>query len=106
MPKFFIDQRVRILWSNHWPELKGQEGRIVGGPDPSRTAPGSEPGDWLVAPDCWGTSLAPTGASTSGRFSPKSEQLEPILPEGHRPALLSYEELMNQCKEGTCLMPS
>lgn len=84
MSRFFVGQRVRILWSLGWPELAGQEGRIVA----RSPTPGIERrSEWLVAPDCWGTFIAPVRAPSGGkRFGPCSDQLEPILPEGHAPS--------------------
>lgn len=56
MASFRVGQRVRILWSNGWPELAGQTGVIV-----REAYDGGVLGDseWDVAPDCWGTHLAP-----------------------------------------------
>lgn len=85
MSRFYVGQRVRIKWSKHWPELGGQEGRIVGRP----MTRGSEGGsDWRVAPDCWGTESAPRPGlyGRIGYFAPGSDQLEPIQPEGAAPS--------------------
>lgn len=97
MTRFYVGQRVRILWSTGWPELAGQEGRIVDrSPSPGCTGIS----EWVVAPDCWGTADAPRRAPNGGTFfAPSSRQLEPILPEGHRPAELSVEELLPFLKE-------
>lgn len=103
MKALFVGQRVRILFSHTWPELAGQEGRIVG----KSTEKGlSGISEWQVAPDCWGTWEAPTpvirfGADGNPRrvrwFAPNSSQLEPILPEGHKPCEESFkEELDNE----------
>jgi hypothetical protein len=82
MAKFYVGQRVRILYSNGWPELAGQEGRIVS----AATSRGIEgKSEWQVAPDAWGTDIAPRRSPNGGRsFGPHSSQLEPILPDGHR----------------------
>lgn len=82
MSGLFVGQRVRILFSKGWPELKGETGRIVDVCSSGGVYGGS---DWLVAPDCWGTSLAPRKGTCGGTmFGPNSRQLEPILPDGHR----------------------
>src|SRR5690606_20710857 len=97
MAKLFVGCRVRILWSNSWPELAGEEGRIIGCDMTNALGPDCE---WEVAPDCWGTSLAPRlGIRGAGRFAPSSSQLEPILPEGAAPSEYSYEELMDNLKQ-------
>lgn len=91
MATFYVGQRVRILWSRNWPELAGQEGRIVGrvshGPfDWFDNESAARFCQWDVAPDVWGSPLSPD-PDPSGRlgiFSPNSSQLEPILPQGHR----------------------
>lgn len=77
MNRFFVGQRVRIKWSEAWPELTGQEGKIVG---PSKKRPNDDPrSEWRVAPDVWGTEIAPPTATKSGKaFAPMSSQLEPI----------------------------
>lgn len=92
MSKLFVGCRVRILHSVSLPELTGATGRIVGRSEgtPARTV-GAGPGEWLVAPDAWGSALSPCG---SYRFAPHSEQLEPILPEGAAPGTLSYTQLI------------
>lgn len=82
MSGLFVVQRVRILFSDNWPELKGETGRIV-----DVCSDGGMTGfsDWMVAPDCWGTPRAPRKGTDGGiRFAPNSRQLEPILPDGHR----------------------
>lgn len=64
MSKFFVGQRVRILWSRGWPELGGQEGRVVS-IGLTRNILG-ELSDCEVAPDAWGTSLAPYRSPDGG----------------------------------------
>lgn len=90
MKKLYVGCRVRILFSNGWPELAGQEGRIVG-----KTAERAASGgfcEWDVAPDSWGTPLAPKRSRSGGNFfSPGSDQIEPITPEGHQ--VISWEEM-------------
>ena len=73
MAKFFVGQRVRILWSAAWPELAGQPGTVIGrvGPD-AEAEPECE---WDVAPDPWGSHTSP---HADGRFSPHEGQIEPI----------------------------
>lgn len=76
MSKFRVGQRVRIKWSECWPDLAGEEGTI--------TSNCVEGGRWtglavpdgtnvVVAPDIWGTPIGPDGS----RFCPKTCQLEP-----------------------------
>lgn len=104
MKRLFIGCRVRILYSTTWPELAGQEGRIVG-LSPSEGVSGQS--EWLVAPDCWGTPVAPKAKIVmykniphrGTRFAPNSDQLEPILPEGHKPAEMGTEELLPNIHE-------
>lgn len=90
----FVGARVRILWSAGWPELAGNEGKIVGVPADGGLTGKSE---WFVAPDCWGTYFAPTEGKGGGdRFGPSSDQLEPILPEGAQPLGYSFEQMMSE----------
>lgn len=84
MSAFFVGQRVRIIYSHGWPELAGEEGRIVGRPD-NRGVDGTS--EWWVAPDCWGSKIAPrAGDNGANAFAPNGSQLEPIVPEGMQPA--------------------
>ena len=100
MPKFFVGQRVRILYSHGWPELNNQEGRVVALDKVVETGPGTGEQGYHVAPDLWGTYIAPyLGLHGGSGFCPRSEQLEPILPEGHKAGDFSYEELLDHLKE-------
>lgn len=102
MKKLFVGCRVRILWSSGWPELAGQEGRIVGtSSDLDATNVIEDVCEWLTAPDSWGTPFAPkVGRGGGNVFCPASEQLEPILPEGSAPSEFStFNELLNNLKE-------
>lgn len=93
MKKLFVGCRVRILYSPGFPELAGQEGRIVA-KNPGLTAQGNE-ADWGVAPDAWGSWWAPSWHDKQNkRFSPRSEQLEPIQPEGAQPCGVCFEKVM------------
>jgi hypothetical protein len=75
MSRFYVGQRVRILWSNGWPELGGRAGVIVGRAFDRGLEGISE---WRVAPDCWGTHEAPRVSSCGGlHFAPCSDQLAP-----------------------------
>lgn len=79
-----VGMRVRIKWSRAWPELAGQEGQIVARNTTPFAVPGSRIGDWRVAPDAWGSDIAPRlGANGGNRFAPVSDQLEPILPDSY-----------------------
>lgn len=95
MSKFFVGQRVRIIWSLAWPELAGQEGRIIGADVSDAVTNRSE---WQVAPDSWGSDLCPY-ACPAGRFAPSSGQLEPILPEGAAPSEYTFHRLMDSLQE-------
>jgi len=100
MPKFFVGQRVRILYSHGWPELNNQEGRVVALDQVIHNGPGAGEQGYHVAPDLWGTHKAPyRGLHGAEVFGPRSEQLEPILPEGHKAGNFSYEELLDNLKE-------
>lgn len=93
MAKFFVGQRVRILWSRAWPELAGEEGRIISS-DVQRAQ--SEECEWVVAPDCWGSHRAPYAGIGGGvMFAPNSYQLEPILPEGQQPCEEEFKQDMD-----------
>lgn len=84
MSRFYVGQRVRILWSKAWPELSGQQGMVVG-TDPGNCL--SERSEYRVAPDSWGSDYAPCIAQDGAvRFAPGGDQLEPILPEGAAPS--------------------
>lgn len=96
----FVGARVRILWSQGWPELAGKEGRIVA---TSRNQGLNGDSDWEVAPDCWGSQNAPYPSPMgSDIFGPSSSQLEPILPDGAHPLGYSFEQMMSEfgVKEG------
>lgn len=102
MPKFFVGQRVRILYSLGWPELKGKEGRVAlcNAENTNEKSPTFGKLGYEVAPDVWGTQYAPRPSSSGGAiFTPLGEQLEPILPEGHKAGDFSYEELLDHLKE-------
>lgn len=84
MSRFFVGQRVRIKWSLNWPEIAGDEGRILG-VSPDRGVEGLS--DWEVSVDRWRGAIAPSpGMNGATKFCPSSGQLEPILPEGHQPS--------------------
>ena len=76
MSRFYVGQRVRILWSTGWPELAGQEGVIVAAADGYMVAGARS--QWIVAPDAWGSHFSPReGTRGGGRFGPHSDQLAP-----------------------------
>lgn len=102
MPKFFVGQRVRILYSYGWPELNGKEGRVAlcNAEISNEKSPAFGKLGYEVAPDAWGTVFAPRASSSGGSiFTPLGEQLEPILPEGHKAGDFSYEELLEHLEE-------
>ena len=84
MATFRVGQRVRIKYSNGWPELAGKTGRIVGKSSNKGILGDSE---WEVAPDEWGSCIAPRpGVHWGEYFCPNSCQLEPILYDGNKTA--------------------
>ena len=88
MTTFRIGQRVRIKWSDGWPELAGEQGTIV-----CRTSDGGIRGisEWNVAPDAWGTHVAPHPSKNGAAlFGPNSEQLEPLSDSNE---LVSWESM-------------
>jgi hypothetical protein len=96
MAKFYVGQRVRILYSNGWPELAGQEGRIV---STARNSGIHGDSEWQVAPDAWGTDIAPRPSLSGGyAFGPNSSQLEPILPD-HRACDDDFKQDMDKLLE-------
>ena len=100
MPKFFVGQRVRVLYSHGWPNLNNQEGRVVELDMPITKGPATGEHGYYVAPDLWGTHKAHyLGLHGGNCFCPRSEQLEPILPEGQKAGDFSYEELLDHLKE-------
>jgi len=98
MKQLYVGCRVKILWSNNWPELNGTEGLIVDKDGGQYAQVTGWKGDWIVAPDLWGSEWCPRIEETRiefvswgdkeipvlidirGVFAPASEQLEPILP--------------------------
>ena len=92
MTTFRIGQRVRIKWSNGWPELAGQTGTITGAGALGRCA-GPKEGrlGWEVAPDSWGSSMAPhEGLGGGNSFCALPEQLEPLSDSN---TLVSWESM-------------
>lgn len=99
MAKYKVGQRVRIIWVN-LPDNKhliGVESHItsvtenVPWSDTSRYYGTDEPGYKLAVKIC-----------NEGRGYWTADQLEPILPDGASPSEYSYEELLEQLKEGVC----
>lgn len=92
MATFRVGQRVRIKWSDGWPELAGEEGTVTAVNMMSKRSNGEiVQGAVEVAPDCWGSSNAPhPGRGGSAMFAPLPEQLEPIQPEGNK--TISWED--------------
>lgn len=90
MSRFFVGQRVRILWSRGWPELAGQLGAIVAR-SPTKGVEGIS--EWRVAPDVWGSHEAPRrGDNGASLFAPNSNQLEPIQDPGRE--VVSWSECL------------
>lgn len=81
MSRFFVGQRVRILWSNGWPELRGQCGTVLQIGD-WNTVQGARV-NYFVVPDTWGSQRAPTPGIFGGHyFGATSDQLEPLTDPG------------------------
>lgn len=97
MSKFFVGQRVRILYSDGWPELAGSEG-VISSVCPNRGINGRS--QWRVAPMQWGSHEAPYPSPLGARnFAPNEDQLEPILPEGSAPSEFTFQQLMDNLQE-------
>jgi hypothetical protein len=95
MSRFYVGQRVRIKWSNRWPELAGREGQIVGAGGPTLGPYAGKPG-WVVRPAGWFSACSPTPDDDGGfsRFCPIEAQLEPILYDGNQ--LVSWDACLWQ----------
>lgn len=88
MTTFFVGQRVRIKWSNGWPELAGQAGTIT---QPTKNSGLYGDSEWNVAPDVWGSHVAPRpSANGCTQFGPNSDQLEPLTDSN---TLVSWESM-------------
>jgi len=86
MAKFFVGQRVKIIWSKYYPQYIGKQTRITSGLyEATNTYTGKKY-------FCYTVDIDPG-------FGPTPEQLEPILPGGHKPSEYSYEQLMDSLKE-------
>jgi len=71
MATFYVGQRVRIKWSPNRPQMIGAEARIAcKSPEPFH--------DWDIEVDGF------PGRFAHGLWAAKSDQLEPIQPEGHK----------------------
>lgn len=96
MGTFFVGQRVRIVHSDHSPQVIGREARVIGSLEHVRNIYRGEEWDgYPIAVDGIGSRN-----QHGNRFCFPSGYLEPILPEGHTPSVYSYEELMDKCREG------
>lgn len=73
--------RVRILWSQKWPTLAGEEGFVQRALTAEEMAEANWKSEWVVIPDLWGSSISPDKRNP-GFFAPSTEQLEVIKPEG------------------------
>lgn len=89
MSKFFVGQRVRIVRTYNYPQMRGVEARIMG-----------------FYRDAWDGRKHYDGLELSVRtphgapYVALPDELEPILPEGHRAGDYSFHELMDRCREG------
>lgn len=86
--KFFVGQRVKILWSVAFPELRDTFGTIVGKVgEEAKTVGNGQAGPWYIAPDAWrkqnrtaaGVNRAkvPSGKHKGMMFTPDANQLIP-----------------------------
>lgn len=101
MTSFYVGQRVRLA-RPVYPENRGLTGRIRQFTDPRQLSDGSVGNccvDWDNG-DRDGITILRTGR----RAFTNTNQLEPITPQGHRPAELTFTELMDRCRagEGVC----
>lgn len=78
MKLLYVGCRVRILWSRDYPELAGTEGTII---DSGVEFPDGVTEDWVVRPDAWDNDYQ-TDGEFDNYFTPDSDQLEPVLPDG------------------------
>lgn len=79
MSRFFVGQRVRILFSEGWPELAGETGTIEASRVP--IAHGADAGSlgWPVAPDAWCSSRPPcVGVHGAVRLACPERNLQPL----------------------------
>lgn len=75
MARFYVGQKVRIKYSNGWPEISGETGTILS-TCPNRGIDGDS--EWIVFVDVWGSELAPRRSNRGAvRFAPNSQQLDP-----------------------------
>lgn len=92
MKRLYVGCRVRILYSNGWPELAGREGRIVSDLRAITLGPNAGKAGLSVAPDCWGSHVAPVESINGGwEFTPMPEQLEPIQDPGRE--VISWDQM-------------
>ena len=76
MAKFYVGQRVRIKWSECWPELGGEEATILA----IGVLTGYSNNCIMLSVDAWGGIWSPGPGQKGGDcFAPLPEQLEPIL---------------------------
>jgi hypothetical protein len=87
MSRFFVGQRVRVVRSDFYPQFVGREAVITEGLHACiKRSTG-------MTYYCYTVDLDPG-------FGPTADQLEPILPSGHRPSEYTFTELMDRCRAG------
>ena len=89
MAKFFVGQRVKLVRPDSGSLKRGIKEGDVGvilNRDPVV--------DWRVG---FGVKNPHTGDNSFPMFS---DELEPVLPEGHRASDYSFTELMDRCRQG------
>lgn len=83
MARFFVGQRVRVVYAPAFPEAVGRETRISG---PAYGESADQGYDWIVVID-------------GEEYAARSHSLEPILPEGHRAGEDGKCELLDELLE-------
>lgn len=93
MSKFFVGQRVRLVKSESGTVPIGTQGEVVAiGPRAAEIGMG----------DC-SVVLFGVPCPYADSWVVSFYQLEPILPDGAQPGTLSYQELMDECREGVAV---
>jgi hypothetical protein len=92
MSAFRVGQRVRILYSRHYPELGGTEGVVVGDLSVRFSTLIGWYNCYLVAPDMWGSHCHPK--NPAGSFGPAPCQLAPLQYDGNK--AVSWSECLWQ----------
>lgn len=95
MARFFVGQRVRLVRyqpSNITPIPVGDEGRVTKLKFFPKGTPTTD-GPMLIDSDC------EVDFAIAGLRSSSTDNLEPILPDGHRAGDYSLSELLGRCRQ-------